>query len=222
MTLALPAAVRPGLAALLAQARPDTVFVVQQKPDWQTWIEALAAIATIVVAIGLLTVGVGVIFAALKVRQLTRKVEEQAKKLRVDLMPAIQNVTAVSENVSHLSQTVRADADRLSATVASANDALRRAAVEAERRVGEFNALIGVVQEEAEDLFIGGAAAVRGLKAGAEAFRRYQAGELPPGEEYEEDLGEEDEFEEDNEGEEELEIRVTRRDGGRDDRPRES
>jgi hypothetical protein len=214
---ALPAAVRPGLAALLAQARQDTVFVVQQKPDWQTWIEALAAVATIVVAIGLLTVGVGVIFAALKLRQLTRKVEEQAKKLRVDLAPAIQNVTAVSENVNHLSRTVRADADRLSATVASANDALRRAAVEAERRVGEFNALIGVVQEEAEDLFIGGAAAVRGLKAGAEAFRRYQAGELPPGEEYEEDLGEEDEFEEDDEDADELEIRVTRRDGGRDD-----
>lgn len=218
MISALPAAGPAGLAAALAQARSDTVFVVQQKPDWQTWIEALAAIATIVVAVGLLVVGVGVIFAALKVKQLVRKVEEQSKKLRVDLAPAIQNVTAVSENVNHLSRTVRADADRLSATVASANDALRRAAVEAERRVGEFNALIGVVQEEAEDLFIGGAAAVRGLKAGAEAFRRYQAGGLPPGEgeEYEDDLGEEDELEEDLD-EEELEIRAARRDGGRDD-----
>lgn len=197
--------------AALAQALRDTVFVVQREPGWQTWIEALAAVSTIVVALGLLLLGFGLIFAGLKVRQLVRKVEEQAQKLRVDLAPAIASVNRVSENVGALSETVRADAARLSETVTSANEALQRATVEAERRVGEFNALIGVVQEEAERLFIGGASAVRGLQASADTFRRLRSGEL--------ELVDEDEEPDDEDGDEgfedETEIRVVPRRRGR-------
>jgi|SRR5215207_1674646 len=191
--------------AALALFQADTVFVVQRPSEWMTWIQALSAVATIVVAIGLLLIGGGLIFAARKVRQLTRKVEEQANRLRGDLAPAIANVNRVAENAGALSATVRADASRLSETVASANDALQRAAVEAERRVGEFNALIGVVQEEAEHLFIGGASAVRGLRAGTEHFRRYQ--------DRREDVddGADEAFDDEGEYTDETEIRVTRR-----------
>ncbi|HEU4455473.1 MAG TPA: hypothetical protein VFR81_20590 [Longimicrobium sp.] len=199
--------------AALAQALRDTVFVVQREPGWQTWIEALAAVSTIVVALGLLLLGFGLIFAALKVRQLVRKVEEQAQKLRVDLAPAIASVNRVSENVGAISEKVKDDAARLSETVTSANEALQRATVEAERRVGEFNALIGVVQEEAERLFIGGASAVRGLQASADTFRRLRSGEL--------ELVDEDEEPDDEDGDEgfedgdETEIRVAPRRRGR-------
>lgn len=192
-------------AAALALFQADTVFVVQRAPEWMTWIQALSAIATIVVAIALLLIGFGLIFAALKVKQLTRKMEEQAGKLRVDLAPAVANVNRVAENAGALSETVRADSARLSETVASANDALRRAAVEAERRVGEFNALIGVVQEEAEHLFIGGASTIRGLRAGTEHFRRYHDRR-----EEADDDGADEAFD-DDEDTNETEIRVTRR-----------
>jgi uncharacterized protein YoxC len=161
-----------------AQAVHDTVFVVQQKPGWQHWVEAFAAIAQIVLAIALLAVGLGVLFAALKVKALVKKVEEQGQKLRVDLAPAIHNVTAVAENVNFVSKTVRSDAEKLSRSVTAATDRLKSAAEMAQQRVGEFNALIGVVQEEAESLFIGGASAIRGVQAGAETFRRFQTGEL--------------------------------------------
>jgi uncharacterized protein YoxC len=199
--------------AALAQVLRDTVFVVQREPGWQTWIEALAAVSTIVVALGLLILGFGLIFAGLKVRQLVRKVEEQAQKLRVDLAPAIASVNRVSENVGAISEKVKDDAARLSETVTSANEALQRATVEAERRVGEFNALIGVVQEEAERLFIGGASAVRGLQASADTFRRLRSGEL--------ELVDEDEEPDDEDGDEgfddgdETEIRVVPRRRGR-------
>ncbi len=200
--------------AALAQALRDTVFVVQREPGWQTWIEALAAVSTIVVAIGLLVLGFALIFIGLKVRQLVRKVEEQAQKLRGDFAPAIASVNRVSENVGALSERVKDDAARLSETVTSANEALHRATVEAERRVGEFNALIGVVQEEAERLFVGGAAAVRGLQASADTFRRLRTGELEM-----EDLDSDDE--EDGDADEGLddgddtEIRVVPRRRGR-------
>lgn len=163
---------------LQAQAVRDTVFVVQQKPGWQHGVEAFAAVAQIVLAIALLAVGLGVLFAAMKVKALIKKVEEQGQKLRVDLAPAIHNVTAVTENVSFVSKTVKKDVEKLSASVTSATDRLKGAAAQAEQRVGEFNALIGVVQEEAEQLFITGASTLRGLHAGADTFRRYQTGEL--------------------------------------------
>ncbi|HEX8907496.1 MAG TPA: hypothetical protein VF771_21810, partial [Longimicrobiaceae bacterium] len=156
----------------------DTVFVVQQKPGWMHWVDAFASIAQIVLAIALLAVGVGVLVAAQKVKALARKVEEQGQKLRIDLAPAIHNVTAVTENVNFVSKTVRKDAERLSESVNAATRKLQGAAEKAEERVGEFNALIGVVQEEAEALFIGGASAIRGIQAGADTFRRFQTGEL--------------------------------------------
>ncbi len=195
--------------AALAQVLRDTVFVVQREPGWQTWIEALAAISTIVVAIGLLVLGFALIFIGLKVRQLVRKVEEQAQKLRGDFAPAVASVNRVSENVGALSERVKDDAARLSETVTSANEALHRATVEAERRVGEFNALIGVVQEEAERLFVGGAAAVRGLQASADTFRRLRTGELEM-----EELESDDDGEDGDEGfddGDETEIRVVPR-----------
>jgi uncharacterized protein YoxC len=166
------------LTILLLQAARDTVYVVQQKPGWQHAVEAFAAVAQIVLAIALLAVGLGVLFAALKLRKLMKKVEEQGQKLRVDLAPAIHNVTAVTENVNFVSKTVKKDVEKLSASVTAATDRLKGAAAQAEQRVGEFNALIGVVQEEAEQLFITGASALRGVQAGADTFRRYQTGEM--------------------------------------------
>lgn len=155
-------------------------MVVQRTPGWEHWVEALAAVAQIVLAISLLAVGLGVLAAARKVKALAKRVEEQGQKLRVDLAPAIHNLTTVTENASFVSRTVRADAQKLSESVTAATRKLQGAADVAEQRVGEFNALIGVVQEEAEQLFIGGASALRGVRAGADTFRRFQAGEPEP------------------------------------------
>lgn len=163
---------------LQAQAARDTLFVVQQQPGWQLWVNAFAGIAQIVLAIALLAVGLGVLFAARRMKALMKTVEEQGQKLRVDLAPAIRNVTTVSENAVAVSRSVKGDVDRLSGSVTAATEKLQEAAKVAERRVGEFNALLGVVQEEAEELFIGGASALRGARAGTETFRRFRDGDL--------------------------------------------
>lgn len=203
---------------LQAGAVRDTVFYVQQKPGWQQWIEALAAIAQIVLAIALLAVGIGVLVAAMRVKALIRKVEEQGQKLRVDLAPAIRNVTLVSENAVSVSKSVRGDVDRLSASVTAATEKLKGAAEVAEQRVGEFNALIGVVQEEAEELFIGSAAALRGVQAGTETFRRFRRGELEylgevSVEQEVDDRLDEEEYDEEDEDRIEVEFRRGPRDG---------
>jgi uncharacterized protein YoxC len=204
---------------LQAQAVRDTMIVVQQKPGWQHWVEALAAVAQIVLALALLVMGVGLLVAAMKVKALMKKLEEQGQKLRVDLAPAIHNVTTVSENAVQVSKAVRGDVDRLSAGVTAATEKLKGAAEMAEQRVGEFNALIGVVQEEAEQLFIGGAATLRGVRAGTETFRRFRTGEL------EESVGEvsveEDEdpdadgYDDQDEDEDQIEVELRRGPSGR-------
>jgi uncharacterized protein YoxC len=204
---------------LQAQAARDTIFVVQQEPGWQQWVGALAAVAQIVLALALLAVGLGLLFAALKVKALMKKLEEQGQKLRVDLAPAIHNVTTVTEQASQISKAVRKDVDRLSEGVTSATEKLKGAAEVAEQRVGEFNALIGVVQEEAEQLFIGGAATLRGVRAGRETFRRFRSGELEylgelsvEDEEEDDDLeaGEYDEDEYDEDGDDDIEVELRR------------
>jgi uncharacterized protein YoxC len=200
---------------LQAQAVRDTFVVVQQKPGWQLWVEAFAGIAQIVLAIALLAVGVGVLFAALKVKALMKKVEEQGQKLRVDLAPAIRNATTVSENAVAVSKAVRGDVDRLSGTVTAATEKLKEAAAVAEQRVGEFNALLGVVQEEAEELFIGGAAAIRGARTGAETFRRFRRGDREYLGEVYVDEEESDEDDDGYEGDAEvIDVELRRGDGG--------
>ena len=44
-----------------------------------------------------------------------------------------------------------------------------------EERIGDFNALLEVVQEEAEQIFLSTASTVRGVKAGADRLRGYRA-----------------------------------------------
>jgi hypothetical protein len=166
------------MVLLQAQAVRDTVFVMQQPAGWQQWVSAFAGIAQIVLALALLSVGLGVLFAARRVRLLIATVEAHGQKLRVDLAPAIHNLTTVSDHAAWVTRRVRGDVERLSQGVNAATERLKDAAEAAEHRVGEFNALLGVVQEEAESLFIGGAATVRGVRAGADTFRRFQTGEL--------------------------------------------
>lgn len=197
------------MIAVLLQAAPavvhDTVFAVRQQPGWQSWVDALAAVAQIVLALALLIVGLGILFAALKVKkliaQLQATVEAQTQKLRVDLAPAIHNVTTVTENVSFVTRTVRKDVERLSESVNGATRKLAEAAAVAQDRVGEFNAVIKVVQEEAEQIFVDGVSTLRGVQAGTDTFRRFQTGELELFDPNYDDLEEYDEEEyEDDDG----------------------
>jgi hypothetical protein len=88
--------------------------------------------------------------------------------------PILQHAIAVSDNVNYVSTAIRGDVQRLNDTVTMATRRLNRAAEVAENRIGEFNALLEVVQEEAESLFVNTAATVRGVQVGTETFRRFR------------------------------------------------
>jgi len=59
---------------------------------------------------------------------------------------------------------------QVNATIASANRRLNQAVALTENRMNEFNALLHVVQQEAEQAFVSTAAAVVGVRTGAATF----------------------------------------------------
>ena len=164
------------LAGLAQAAVPDTIVTIQARSSgWQLWFDVITGIASVVIAIALIALALAVIPAALNSRKMYGRLNEIIKRFRSDLDPIVHHASATARNLEYVSTAVREDVERLNQMVAATHLRLERASAAAEQRVGEFNALLGVVQEEAEGLFIRSASAVRGVRAGAEAFRRLQA-----------------------------------------------
>jgi hypothetical protein len=192
----------PLLLAGLAQAlAADTLVVAPVAVDgWRLWVDTLSGVAQIVIAIALLVLGATAIAAALGARKAYRKALGQFEKLRVDLEPLLRGANTVGENVARISSTAREEAERVQRGMAAAQRRAEAAAEAAEVRVGELNALLDVVQEEAEELFIGTAATLRGARVGALTFRS-------PG------SAEEEEPTDDDLSDDELEAHIRRREG---------
>ena len=145
------------------------VQAVVVQSDFERVVDVVADVAIIIVALAVIAVALATAYGAMKARAMM-------KRVRTDLDPALRNVTAVTENAEYLSRAVREDVDRLRGTVNDANERFRAAMTVAERRLGELDALAGVMQAEAESLFIRGAATVRGVQVGAAALRGLRRG----------------------------------------------
>jgi hypothetical protein len=108
----------------------------------------------------------------------------QLKKLVVVLQNHVQPVTdrarVAAENVEYISAVVREDVQKVRTSVSGLSDRLKDASDRMEERVEEFNALMDVVQDEAEAVLLDTAAVVRGVRAGAQTMGEGIAGGQPP------------------------------------------
>ncbi len=107
----------------------------------------------------------------------------QLRKLLADLQYRIGTVAdrtrAAADNVEYITTLVREDVDLVHSSVAGLADRLKGASERMEERVEEFNALMDVVQDEAEAVLLDAAAAVEGVRAGAKSIGKAVAsGEL--------------------------------------------
>lgn len=165
----------PVLFAQVAPSLPDTIVTVQAgSQGFRYWVDLLTSIASVVIAIALIAIAIPVIPAAWNSRKVYAKVNQVVERIRDDVNPIVRHAAAVADNLDYISTSLRADVQLLNQTVASANQRVNRVAALAEQRVNELNALLQVVQEEAEGIFIDTASTVRGVRAGAETFRRFQ------------------------------------------------
>jgi len=109
----------------------------------------------------------------------------QLKRLLGSLQQHVQPVTdrarVAAENVEYITALVRQDVQKVRASVSGLSDRLGEASERMEERVEEFNALMDVVQDEAESVLLDTAAIVRGVRAGAQTMGGSAAAAAPGG-----------------------------------------
>ncbi|MBI4545908.1 MAG: hypothetical protein HY703_11980 [Gemmatimonadetes bacterium] len=137
-----------------------------------TWPEVLTALAAATVALVALGFAVAGLLAFRSLARLMRSLNETVKRLGPRAEPLLENASRVASDASRISDSVRHEVVELLKTVEDINQQLRAAAEGAQERVQHFAAVLDVVQEEAEDLFLDAAAAARGLHASTRSLRR--------------------------------------------------
>ena len=161
---------RPG-AWLLQQAAtlPDTL-VMKTVAAERGWFETATSIASGITSLALVVLVIVGAPAAWAFWRTFRKTRQIINRLEADLGPLTRHASSIADNLSYITTSIRNDVEQVNATIASANRRLQEAVEATEGRLNEFNALLHVAQEEAEQAFVSTAAAVRGVRSGVAAF----------------------------------------------------
>lgn len=169
---------RLGLELLLqaAQAFPDTVVTKQVEVE-QGLFEKISGIAQGLMTIAILVLTVVLVPAAWNFRNSYKRVNELIDRFYGDIAPLVRHANAIADNVNYITTSVRVDVQQFNQTVTLANQRLTTAVKAAERRLQELDALLAVVQREAEEAFVTTASTLRGVRAGASTLRAEVEGE---------------------------------------------
>jgi uncharacterized protein YoxC len=156
-----------GSELLLQAARtlPDTIFTKQIVAE-PGWFEKLASVASAVMTITVIVLSAALIPAAWNFRKSYKKVSEMLDKIYGDINPLMRHASAIADNVDYISTAVRVDIQQVSQTVAAVNQRMQQAVGATEDRINQLNALLEVVQEEAESAFVTTASTIRGVRTG--------------------------------------------------------
>jgi len=130
-------------------------------------ISVAADVAGIVIAIAVLVV---VAIAGVLFLRINRILGEIRLGVRQNLGPVSDRARSISDNVEFITQVLRSDVEALNTSVRAVTDRLTLASEHMEERIEEFNALMKVVQGEAEDVFLDTAATVRGVRESARSI----------------------------------------------------
>jgi hypothetical protein len=96
-----------------------------------------------------------------------------------DLVPIVRHTSSIADDVNYITSSVRADMQKVNATIDEANERLHAAMAVTQQRMNEFNALLDVVQEEAESMFVATASTMRGVRTGAASLHTEDDDEVP-------------------------------------------
>jgi uncharacterized protein YoxC len=154
-----------GLLLQVASALPDTLYtkqIVEEPGLWQKFITVASGIMTI----SIIVLTVALVPAAWNFRKSYKKVSDMLDKIYGDVNPLMRHASAIADNVDYISTAMRVDVQQVSQTVAAVNQRLQKAVGLAEDRLNQLNALLDVVQEEAESAFVTTASTIRGVQTG--------------------------------------------------------
>jgi uncharacterized protein YoxC len=165
---------------------PDTI-ITKQVADQGTFAK-VASVAQGLMSIAFLVLTVVLVPAAWNFRSSYKRINELIDRFYGDIGPLVRNANAVADNVNYITTAIRVDVQQFNQTVALANERLTSAVKTAERRLNELDALMRVVQREAEDAFVSTASTLRGVRAGATTLRdQVEDGTIADADEFEDD-----------------------------------
>jgi uncharacterized protein YoxC len=158
-----------------ASALPDTIVTKQVEVELGLF-QKIAAYASGIASIALCVLTVALVPAAWNFRKSYAKISDMMDRIYGDINPIMRHASTIADNVNYITTSIRVDVQKVSQTVASANQRLMSSVELAEERIKELNALLSVVQEEAESVFISTASTVRGVRTGIhEAFEKEES-----------------------------------------------
>ena len=155
--------------ALLVQGTTtvaDTIYTkqIQAAPSM---FERVAGVASGLLTIAFLVFVVTAVPALWNFRKSYRRVNHLLERIYGDINPIMRHASNIADNVDYVSTAIRTDIQQLHATIATANQRLQEAMAATEHRLRDMSALLSVVQEEAEQMFVSTASTVRGVRHGA-------------------------------------------------------
>lgn len=159
-------------AELLLQATralSDTIYTKQVAAAPSAF-EKVTSIASGLLTITIMILAVVLVPAAWNFRKSYKKVSDMLDKIYGDVNPLMRHASAIADNIDYITTSIRVDVQQVSQTVAAVNQRLQQAVQSAEGRINELNALLDVVQEEAESAFVVTASTIRGVTTGIQAF----------------------------------------------------
>jgi uncharacterized protein YoxC len=148
-----------------ARAFPDTLYTKQIVAEPGVW-EKITSVASGVMTITVIVLSAALIPAAWNFRKSYKKVSDMLDKIYGDVNPLMRHASAIADNVDYITTSIRVDVQQVSQSVAAVNQRLQEAVSGAESRMRQLNALLDVVQEEAESAFVTTASTIRGVQTG--------------------------------------------------------
>ncbi|HSM03088.1 MAG TPA: hypothetical protein VK858_00625 [Longimicrobiales bacterium] len=133
--------------------------------------DTLSIVADLSMIVMALAVAFAVVFLVIQLHKVGSYLREFRTRAEGRTAPLLDRSRSIAANVEYISATLRADVEHVNGSVRALSDRLQQASDRMEERIEEFNALMEVVQGEAESAFIGTASTVRGIRAGAERLR---------------------------------------------------
>ncbi len=162
---------------------PDTIVTINAEPPGGMF-ERVASIASGLMSIAMLVLTVFLVPAAYNFRKSYKRINQLLDRVYADINPIVKHANTISDNVDYITTSIRVDVQQVNRTIAEANRRMMQALKLSEKRIHDFNALMEVVQREAEGAFVTTASTLRGVRAGTAAF---QQGELNGADDHDEE-----------------------------------
>jgi hypothetical protein len=103
------------------------------------------------------------------------RIVDAVENFRTDILPVTEKAASIAEHLEQAALSVKDSVEGVTDTIDTANEALRDAVATADARFREFDAIVRVARDEAEDAVVGAASVIRGVRSGASAFRHRRA-----------------------------------------------